>query len=247
MKMKIAGSQISWFVKATTFICVFALTLILGWSVLALPPFSDQMVSLVSGNMGISGVENPVTAVLLNFRGYDTLLEVGVLLLAAFAVLSIFPSPVIRSKQHPSQMAAILLRWILPLTVLVGGYVLWIGSYAPGGAFQAGAILAGGGILYVIVGVRWHPLISKAIPLLMVTGLLIFILVALSTIMVTGGFLEYPTSWAGGLILLIESAATISIAIILTVLFVGRDPREIFTAQDDNDHSIDLEKENWNT
>jgi len=35
----------------------------------------------VAANMTASGVEHPVTAVLLNFRGYDTLLEIAVLLL----------------------------------------------------------------------------------------------------------------------------------------------------------------------
>ncbi|MGD9289220.1 MAG: hypothetical protein PVG74_16510, partial [Desulfobacterales bacterium] len=78
--------------QAMAAIAVLALTGILGWTVWTLPPFSDQMIALVSSNMPISGVENPVTAVLLNFRGYDTLLEIGVLLLAAVGVLSVAPS-----------------------------------------------------------------------------------------------------------------------------------------------------------
>ena len=39
--------------------------------------------------METSGVRNPVTAVLLNFRGYDTLLEMGVLLVALLGVWSL--------------------------------------------------------------------------------------------------------------------------------------------------------------
>ena len=72
-------------------ISVLALTSVLGWTVWTLPPFSDRMQRLVASNMAVSGVENPVTAVLLNFRGYDTLLEIGVLLLAALSVLSVSP------------------------------------------------------------------------------------------------------------------------------------------------------------
>lgn len=43
-------------------------------------------------NFPPSGVGNPVTAVLLNFRAYDTLLEVAVLLAAVFAVLPVTQS-----------------------------------------------------------------------------------------------------------------------------------------------------------
>ena len=36
--------------------------------------------------------------------------------------------------------------------------------------------------------------------------------------------LQYPNKWAGGLILLIEAAATLSIGITLTALFLGTRP-----------------------
>ena len=232
--MKKTDSEFSRFGKTIVFIFIFALLLILGWSVSTLPPYSEQMATLVSGNMGISGVKNPVTAVLLNFRAYDTLLEIGVLLLAAIAVFSIsHSSPMVETSSHPSPVAALLLRWLLPLIVLVGAYVLWIGSYAPGGAFQAGAILAGGGILFSSAAARWPPFVTKALPWAMGAGLLTFLVVALSTMIVTGDFLKYPQSWAGALILFIEAAATISIATILTVLFIGRDPGESFNVEDD--------------
>jgi multisubunit Na+/H+ antiporter MnhB subunit len=42
---------------------------------------------IIDQGIPLSGVTHPVTAVLLNFRSYDTLLEVAVLLSAAFAVL----------------------------------------------------------------------------------------------------------------------------------------------------------------
>ena len=133
--------------KVMAAISVLALTYVLGWTVWTLPPFSDQMQRLVASNMAVSGVKNPVTAVLLNFRGYDTLLEIGVLLLAALSVLSVVPSPAIFSKSPPSPILILLLRLLLPFIILDSGYILWIGKYAPGGAFQAGAILAAGGIL----------------------------------------------------------------------------------------------------
>ena len=207
--------------KVIAGISVLALTGILGWTVWTLPPFSDQMLALVSSNMPISGVENPVTAVLLNFRGYDTLLEIGVLLLAAVGVLAVTPSAVMVADSAPSPILILLLRLLLPFIILVSGYILWIGKYAPGGAFQAGAVLAAGGILLATAAVRFNLSASKALPLATGIGLLIFLLVALATMMLRGNYLQYPVAHAGTLILVIEAAATLSIAAVLVLLFVG--------------------------
>jgi multisubunit Na+/H+ antiporter MnhB subunit len=225
-------------------ISVLALTSVLGWTVWTLPPFSDRMQRLVASNMAISGVENPVTAVLLNFRGYDTLLEIGVLLLAALGVFSAVPSPVILSKSTPSPILILLLRLLLPFIVLAGGYILWIGKYAPGGAFQAGAILAAGGILLSTAAVPFNRFATKTMSIAMGIGLLIFIVVALATMMVRGNFLQYPVAQAGTLILVIEAAATISIAIILTILFIGGNPEESPTAKDEGDKAFIIERDN---
>ena len=225
-------------------ISVLALTSVLGWTVWTLPPFSDRMQRLVASNMAISGVENPVTAVLLNFRGYDTLLEIGVLLLAALGVFSAVPSPVILSKSTPSPILNLLLRLLLPFIVLAGGYILWIGKYAPGGAFQAGAILAAGGILLSTAAVPFNRFATKTMSIAMGIGLLTFIVVALATMMVRGNFLQYPVAQAGTLILVIEAAATISIAIILTILFIGGNPEESPTAKDEGDKAFIIERDN---
>ena len=233
-------------VKMMATISVLALTSVLGWTVWTLPPFSDRMQRLVASNMAVSGVENPVTAVLLNFRGYDTLLEIGVLMLAALSVLSVVPSPAIFSQSPPSPILILLLRLLLPFIIIVGGYILWIGKYAPGGAFQAGAILAAGGILLSTAAVPFNRFASKAMPFAMAIGLLTFIVVALATMMVRGNFLQYPVAQAGILILVVEAAATISIAIILTLLFIGGNPEESSTAKDEGDKAFIIDKDKAN-
>jgi multisubunit Na+/H+ antiporter MnhB subunit len=230
--------------KMMAAISVLALTSILGWTVWTLPPFSDRMQRLVTSNMAISGVENPVTAVLLNFRGYDTLLEIGVLLLAALGVFSAVPSPVILSKSTPSPILNLLLRLLLPFIILIGGYILWIGKYAPGGAFQAGAILAAGGILLSTAAVPFNRFARKTMPFAMGIGLMTFIVVALATMLVRGNFLQYPVAQAGTLILVIEAAATISIAIILIILFIGGNPDVSTTAKDENSKASIIDKGN---
>jgi multisubunit Na+/H+ antiporter MnhB subunit len=210
--------------KVIAAVGVMALTGILGWTVWTLPPYSDRMQNLVAAHLPISGVENPVTAVLLNFRAYDTLLEIGVLLLAAVGVLSLAPSGDESGQTPPERIQMLLLR-LLPFIVIVGAYLLWIGTYAPGGAFQAGAVLAAGGVLLVTSAVRFNLTIIKSIPISLSIGLLTFVAVALATMIGGGIFMQYPLPWAGTLILIIEAAATISIAVILTILFLGRKPQ----------------------
>lgn len=211
--------------KAIAAVSVIALTVIIAWAVWRLPPFPDRMQPLVADHLSSSGVENPVTAVLLNFRGYDTLLEIGVLLLAAVSVLSTARLPAsTREASAPSSIQMLLLRLLLPFVILVGGYILWIGKYAPGGAFQAGAVLAAGGVLLATSAIRIRQLTVKLLPVGLTVGMLTFIGVALATMLVDGSLLQYRPAWAGMLILIIETAATISIAVILTVLFIGRQP-----------------------
>jgi hypothetical protein len=51
----------------------------------------ERLAGQVLARIGESGVSNPVTAVLLNFRGYDTLLELAVLLAALLGILALGP------------------------------------------------------------------------------------------------------------------------------------------------------------
>ncbi|MFN2442615.1 MAG: sodium:proton antiporter, partial [Thermoanaerobaculia bacterium] len=66
-----------------------------------LPPNASGQLNLVTGQLSDSGVEHPVTAVLLNFRGYDTFLEMGVLLLAVLSIWSL------DHARHPFQQEQI--------------------------------------------------------------------------------------------------------------------------------------------
>ena len=177
---------------------------------------------MVAHHQEQTGVEHPVTAVLLNYRAWDTLLELVVLLLALLGVRQVRLS----RERFPAPWP-LLLAWtrvLVPLTVLVGGYVLWRGAFAPGGAFQAGAVLAAGAVALrlcqVLPPIRWQQLWVRA---LIVGGLMIFLLVGLVSAGWRGGWLAYPSAWAGTMILLIEVAAALSIATILTLLVVGED------------------------
>jgi multisubunit Na+/H+ antiporter MnhB subunit len=171
-----------------------------------------------------SGVEHPVTAVLLNFRAYDTWLEIGVILLG---LLAIFATGGINLYQKPHVTAQDpLLRQVIlfftPVLFLFGAFLLYYGKTGPGGAFQAAVLWGAIGILLHLGG---KPVFS-AIPrwmfhLLLTIGIGFFLM--LGFLLIAGGsaLFEYPPAYAGILILIMETLAAISIAVALTAMFAN--------------------------
>jgi multisubunit Na+/H+ antiporter MnhB subunit len=188
-----------------------------------LAPLSEiepRMPALITRHLDETGVSHPVTAVLLNYRAWDTLLELAVLLLALLGARQLGPRPLDLAEPWPLLRA--WARVLAPLLVLAAGYILWRGARAPGGAFQAGALLASGVVLLRLSGLvprlRWS---FTPLRLLVLGGLLVFIGVALMTAWLGEGWLTYPSGAAKLLIVLIESVATLSIAASLSLLVVG--------------------------
>jgi len=184
----------------------------------------NSLPQAIADNLEASGVSNPVTAVLLNFRAYDTLLELAVLLTA---LLGIFALGKARAGYRPAgPVFDALARWLVPLLILVAGYLLWVGAHAPGGAFQAGATLAAAAVLLRLAGRSYIGLPSgTALRLVMAAGVGVFLLVGMTLLLLGQPFLGYPPAWAGALILLIETAAMLAIAATLVLAFVGGRPQ----------------------
>lgn len=197
----------------------------LGWAILGSPLRTTGLELLVAEALPQSGVENPVTAVLLNFRAYDTLMEVVVLLAAVIVVWQIERGLDRRPAPDLGPVWQGFARLTLPAAAIVGVYLLWAGADAPGGAFQGGAILAAMGLLVLLGGLyRPDPAHRRAARLLFVLGTVAFAGIAL--LVAAGGraSFEYPQEQAKALILLIEGLLTISIAVTLMALFHGREP-----------------------
>ena len=194
--------------------------------VLLADPVAPGLAGLVEGELERSGAENAVTAVLLNFRGYDTLLEIAVLTSALVGVWALGPAPRIR-ETTPSPVLLGLNSVLIPLAPVICAYLLWAGKSHPGGAFQAGAVLAAAVVLYILTGRRPRPRLPDA-PMRWsaVVGLAVFIGVAVAVMGTGRQFLEYPVDLAGMLILLVETAATLSIAVILAGMFIGGRPED---------------------
>lgn len=186
----------------------------------------------ISERMESSGVGHPVTAVLLNFRGYDTFLEIAVLTLAALGVLAVRRARDLESARsmswsllHDDPVMAWLVPVLVPLMVLAGGYLLWLGTSSPGGAFQAAALLAGAGVILRLSG---RPTVaalrSSVFRIVLLAGFIIFLVVALATMLFNENLLQLPRAGTSLVMLFIELALTVSIAVILVSLYVGGEP-----------------------
>ncbi len=180
----------------------------------------------VTANLAASGVAHPVTAVLLNFRAYDTLLEIAVLLLALIVILASGLEAASSQPRAVDPALQILARLGTPLMIVVAVYLLWASAFRPGGAFQAGAVLAAAGVLLHLCGLlpSWQAPALK-LRLGLTAGLLIFIAIA-AGLPAQGALLQYRAAQAGMLILLIETGLTVTLGLILAglFLFLSRDP-----------------------
>lgn len=197
----------------------------LAWAVYTAPG-SALYPALVSERLAASGVTNPVTAVLLNFRAWDTLLEIAVLFVALVLVRVVSPK-----YPQPDVLGELMLpfaRIVVPLCAFLAGHLLWQGAFVPGGAFQAGAVLAGGLLVLILGGftvptarlLTWATMIALG-------GLVAFSLAALGTEILTGTLLQYPEGAEKVWIIVIESALTLSIATMLCLLFCGMPRRPL--------------------
>jgi len=210
---------------ALTTALVAAVITTLLWALWSLPPVAEGLSAQVRENLHASGVSAEVTAVLLNFRSYDTLLEVAVLLTALLGAWHLGPIPPMHTTAAAGPVLDSLVRLLIPIMIVITGYVLWLGSHAAGGAFQAGALLAGAGVLLLTLQPESLALRDRPhLRILLVLGLTIFALVAVATLVTGSALLQYPPPHSGSLILVIEAASTLSIGITLTLLFAGGRP-----------------------
>ena len=199
---------------------------LIGFAVLSLPGH-DGLTGPVAENQPVLDLGNPVTAVLLSFRAYDTLLETLVLTAALAAVWSLTPArfwggiPGPKHTTRPDGVMASFGRLLPPLGLLVAVYLVWAGADQPGGAFQAGTVLAAVWILIVLAGLRDEPRVSSLVlRLIVIAGPLVFLGAGLAGAL-AGLALGYPEGHARTLILIIEYALTLSIAATLALLIAG--------------------------
>lgn len=202
-----------------------AIALGLGWAWFALPAPSAAD---LSDALPQSGVGNPVTAVLLNFRAWDTLLESIVLLAALIGVWMLarddtWDAPLgPRFHARPHGVLGSFGRVLPPVGLIFGVYLVWAGADATGGAFQGGTVLAAVFLLAMMAGIAHAPRVAQATwRAALILGPGVFLLAGLAGAVLAGGFLTLPLSVAKPAILTIEAALTLSITVTLALLVIG--------------------------
>jgi multisubunit Na+/H+ antiporter MnhB subunit len=196
--------------------------------VLLLPDPAPSLAPAAARNLAATGVGNPVTAVLLAYRAFDTLLEKVVLVLAIVGVWSLAPdrfwggAPGARRAGRPEGALAFLAQVLPPLGIVVGIHIVWVGADEPGGAFQGGAILAAMWMIAMMARLTEAPPISATwLRLILVAGPAVFLAIGAAGFVMAGDFLAYPVGFAKPLILSIEAFMTLSIAAALPMLVAG--------------------------
>lgn len=214
------GKAVTWGSAALAVVVSVALVVAMGRLTAATPAVG--LGEEVAANLGESGVEHPVTAVLLSFRSFDTLLEIAVLLVAVVAVTALAdlfqegPAPGQRPLiRRATPLLASYIPRILPVVVLIGGWALFAGSKLPGGAFQAGAVLGAALVLLRISGLRQNSatFATRGSTL----GMIAFLLTAAIGLS-SGAWLALRGPTAEVIIVVLETVLAVAIAVALAAL-----------------------------
>ena len=160
----------NWYPIAAAVICV-ALGIILFTTVMNMPGFGQEDNPInnevaeryLEHSEEETGSENVVTAMIIGYRGFDTLGESCVLFLAVSAVMILLLRDRKNTSEHELQQmereetavqgrSDLILKqvaWVLlPFIFLFAIYVLLNGETSPGGGFSGGTILGAGLILF---------------------------------------------------------------------------------------------------
>lgn len=164
------------------------------------------------------GTVNITTAIIVTYRGLDTLGEVTVLFLSAAVVGMVLA----RGRRRTAATAAGLVsggellasgsRLLVPLILLLGVYIFVNGHLTPGGGFQGGAILASA-VLLMLLADPTRRFSHRLITLVESSTGLSYVLLGVVGIVLAGGFLdtrilplgEFGTLFSAGAIPLIYS------------------------------------------
>lgn len=204
---------------------VLGLAGLLTLAVLDLPRSANGLTELAVRAFEPGGIDHLVTAVLLDFRLYDTWLELAVLVLALLGVLGAGGRHSVRGLEppwDPDPVLVWLVRLLIPVVFSAAVYLLLLGGHAPGGAFQAGVILASGLTLLWLAGYRSVTVLPRGLWYgLVICGFgSIEVLAIFASVHPETPVLGYPPGFSKPVILALESLATLSIGVVLATLTI---------------------------
>jgi len=140
------------------------------------------------------GAANIVTAIVVTYRGLDTLGEVTVLFLASTIVGLLLASgrDATHSQRVLTPVGELLTtgsRFLAPLIMLLGVYIFVNGHLTPGGGFQGGAVVASGTLLLLLADPLKH-FSHRLISVVESFAGLLYVAVGAAGLVWAGGFLD---------------------------------------------------------
>jgi len=182
-----------------------------------------------------TGAENIVTAIILNYRGFDTQGEVTVIFTAMAAVVAVLvlgASGGPAERKSPSAVpVSVIVRFIVrvmaPFVLLFSAYVIMNGHVTPGGGFQGGTIAGALVIALTLIMSEEHARrLTPVRPerLLQAAAPITFFLIGLAGLALTGDYLAYPhsgsTIWLATLMLtIVEVGIGVGGAMVIATIF----------------------------
>jgi multicomponent Na+:H+ antiporter subunit B len=182
------------------------------------------------------GAANIVTAIVVTYRGLDTLGEVTVLFLAASIVglvLAQDTHKTPRTRVPGGELLTTGTRFLVPMILLLGVYVFVNGHLTPGGGFQGGAIIASGILLLLLADPLKHFSHGLISAIESLAGIL-YVAIGLAGLFLAGGFLDnriLPLGALGDL----ASAGAIPLIYSLIGLKVGAEFASILASLSDTE------------
>jgi multicomponent Na+:H+ antiporter subunit B len=205
----------------------------------------EHYLDQVDGQIGIPSI---VASILASYRGFDTLGETAVILIAGIGVASLLQNKDYLSVNESSSsndsakekkklheifdtpMLQKIVPLLVPYMILYAFYVQFNGKTSPGGGFQAGVILATAIILTDMISLGKIDLFSQKISAdklvkIGAFGVFIYAFAGILTMFSGGDYLEYNALFVDKLkgqyvgILMIETGVGITVSSIMGLLY----------------------------
>jgi len=201
----------------------------LAIAIILMPEPTININEFIESNLFYTELFQPTTAVLLNFRSYDTLLT-SVILLLIFLGIYPMPAPTYQSAV-PSRSRWWLSGLLLLMIVMILGYLLWKTPVYAMSIFPIiGALLAISVISLLIL--HFNPF--SLFPILphffwhrwLTINILIFLMISFVAFFQASHWLEYPTSVAGYFTITLQTSLTLTFGLTLILLLTQKLPND---------------------
>ncbi len=179
-----------------TILALFSISLFLNLQLLPEEHYIKDNASVFYRNNGLEKTSslNLVTAILYDFRAFDSLGESTVIFAAVSGIVLVLSRKTLSVSSHGlSFIVKRTFAVLTPFIFLFSIYVITHGHISPGGGFQGGVILASISIIFIIIygsAFDYKMVSPKSKTLIETGGALTFIIVGFLGLIIEGVFLD---------------------------------------------------------